>query len=205
MKKSEQLNELFAALSKAQGEICNAKKDSVNPFFKSKYADLAEVLNVSKEALASNDLCVTQMPSYCVETGVVTVTTIIGHSSGQWVESEMDAVAEKMDAQTLGKLITYLRRYSYSAVVGIAQEDDDGNEAAKKAPQKATQKATQKPPVKRRPMMSIDNLAPALKYADERGLELEDCLKSIRSKYDLPTDLEKEIVKYYADKEQNNG
>ena len=132
MQKSESVASLLGALSKAQGEIDNAKKASVNPFFKSKYADLAEVINVSKDALSVNGLSVSQFPSY--EGGVVSITTVIGHASGEWMESTMSAPADKVDVQSLGKIITYLRRYSYSAVLGIAQEDDDGNDAVKHAP-----------------------------------------------------------------------
>lgn len=136
MNKSESVASLLGALSKAQGEIDNAKKASVNPFFKSKYADLAEVINVSKDALSAHGLSVSQFPSY--EGGIVSVTTVIGHSSGEWMESVMSAPADKVDIQSLGKIVTYIRRYSYSAVLGIAQEDDDGNDASKHAPKVAT-------------------------------------------------------------------
>lgn len=184
MEKTENVGELFKALALAQGQICNAKKDSVNPFFKSKYADLAEVINVSKEALSSNGLCVMQFPSH--EGEIVTVTTVIGHSSGEWMKSDVSAVADKMDIQTVGKLITYLRRYAYSAVVGIAQEDDDGQAAAQKAPAK-------------RPTFTSENLAKLLPHAMRSGWTCEEAIHEAVSNYTVSGDMQDEIVKYYAD------
>jgi hypothetical protein len=156
MKKTDNLNELFTALSKAQGEIENAKKDSTNPFFKSKYADLAEVINVAKEPLSNNGLSVLQLPSN--EDGVVTVSTILAHSSGQYIINDISATAEKLDIQTIGKLITYLRRYSYSAIVGIAQEDDDGNAASGKTKPEAKPQAKPEKEKIEKPAKTLDDV-----------------------------------------------
>jgi hypothetical protein len=127
---SPQLNELFAALAKAQGEMDSAKKSSDNPFFKSKYADLAEVWEAIRGPLSKNGLCLTQYPL-----GPEGVISILGHSSGQFIRSVIHLPADKkgqMDAQTIGSMITYARRYSASAIAGIAQDDDDGNAASGK-------------------------------------------------------------------------
>jgi ERF superfamily protein len=127
MKTSEHVNELFAALSKAQGEIRGAVKDSANPFFKSSYADLASVWEACREPLAKHGLCVVQFPRSDGPT--VVVETRIGHSSGQWLEGELTAHAKDDGPQAIGSAITYLRRYSLQSVTGVAPEDDDGEAA----------------------------------------------------------------------------
>jgi len=124
--------DLFKALAKFQGEVENATKGSLNPHFKSKYADLAEVLNTVRPALAANGLSVIQSPSF--DGGVCHVTTTLAHSSGGYITGTMSCVPAKMDGQGVGSSTTYLRRYSLAAVCGIAQEDDDGNAAAHTKP-----------------------------------------------------------------------
>lgn len=120
--------ELFAALSKAQGEIENASKNAANPHFKSKYADLAEVLNTIRPPFAANGLSLIQSPGF--DGAMVSVTTLLAHSSGGYITSTASCVPAKSDAQGIGSSTTYLRRYGAAAVAGIAQEDDDGQEAA---------------------------------------------------------------------------
>ena len=85
MLKSEQINELAAALAKAQGQIEGAKKSSSNPFFKSKYADLAECWSTCREALTANEISVIQMPEEINENGRLNITTMLAHSSGQYI------------------------------------------------------------------------------------------------------------------------
>jgi hypothetical protein len=128
--KSEQINELATALAGAQAELENASKSSNNPHFKSKYADLAEVLNTVRPVLAKHGLSVAQFPGYSHEHKVVAVETVLMHKSGQYLSGTVAAPVTKPDAQGVGSAITYCRRYSLAAVVGIAQEDDDGNEAS---------------------------------------------------------------------------
>lgn len=124
--------ELFAALAKMQGEVENATKGSLNPHFKSKYADLAEVLNTVRPVLAANGLSVIQSPSF--DGGICHVTTTIAHASGGYITGTMSCVPAKQDGQGVGSSTTYLRRYSLAAVCGIAQEDDDGNSSAHSKP-----------------------------------------------------------------------
>jgi hypothetical protein len=124
--------ELFTALAKMQGEVENATKGSLNPHFKSKYADLAEVLNTVRPVLAANGLSVIQSPSF--DGGICHVTTTIAHSGGGYVSGTMSCVPAKQDGQGIGAATTYLRRYSLAAVCGVAQEDDDGNAAAHTKP-----------------------------------------------------------------------
>lgn len=124
--------ELFAALAKMQGEVENATKSSTNPHFRSKYADLAEVLNTVRPVLAANGLSVIQSPSF--DGAVCHVTTTIAHSSGGHISGTISCIPAKMDGQGIGAATTYLRRYSLAALCGVAQEDDDGNTAAHNKP-----------------------------------------------------------------------
>jgi hypothetical protein len=139
MNKSDEINELATALAKAQSEIENASKGSSNPHFKSKYADLAEVLNTVRPVLAAHGLSVAQFPSYA--DGVVSVETVLMHGSGQWLSGIISAPVSKMDAQGVGSATTYCRRYSLAAVAGIAQEDDDANSAVGHSPKQAAKPA----------------------------------------------------------------
>lgn len=120
--------ELFTALASAQGEIENASKNAANPHFKSKYADLAEVLNTIRPVFAKNDLSLIQSPAY--DGSLASVTTVLAHKSGGYLTGTASCVPAKSDAQGIGSATTYLRRYGAAAVAGIAQEDDDGQAAA---------------------------------------------------------------------------
>lgn len=120
--------DLFAALALAQGEVENASKSSSNPHFRSKYADLAEVLNTVRPVFAKNGLSIAQSTAF--DGSLVSVSTLIAHKSGGLIVSEASCVPGKTDAQGIGAATTYLRRYSLAAMAGIAQEDDDGNTAA---------------------------------------------------------------------------
>jgi hypothetical protein len=126
-RRSATLGELFGALAKAQAKIEAADKSGNNPHFNRKYATLGAVIEASREPMAENGLAVVQMPGN-IE-GNVAVTTILGHSSGEWIESTVYVAPAKFDAQGLGSVITYLRRYARMAIVGIAPEDDDGEAA----------------------------------------------------------------------------
>ena len=124
--------ELFTALAVAQGAIENASKNAANPHFKSKYADLAEVLNTIRPTFAANGLSLIQSPGY--DGSIASVTTVLAHSSGGYITGTASCVPAKADAQGIGAATTYLRRYGAAAVAGIAQEDDDGNAAAHNKP-----------------------------------------------------------------------
>jgi len=127
MNKSESIKELASALAKAQGEIENASKSSANPHFKSRYADLTV-----RPVLAKHGLSVAQFPT--LEGTTASVETILMHSSGEWMSGTASSPMQKMDAQGVGSVTTYLRRYSLAAVCGIAQEDDDGHAASMAKP-----------------------------------------------------------------------
>ena len=137
MQRSEQINELAAALAKAQGEIKGAVKDSDNPFFKSKYADLASVWDSCRAALCKNGLSVAQCPhSETDEQGKyhLFIDTLLMHSSGQWLEQSFEIPLVKLDPQALGAATSYGRRYALAAMVGIYQEDADAEPAMKREP-----------------------------------------------------------------------
>jgi hypothetical protein len=124
MNTSEQLNEIAAALTKAQASMKNAALNKVNPHFKSKYADLAGIRDTVVPALTANGIAVVQT----LAQGLV-LTRLI-HTSGQWIESACP-IPTAPDMQKMGSAITYARRYSLSAICGIsADEDDDGNAAS---------------------------------------------------------------------------
>lgn len=125
MEKSENINEIAAALAKAQAEIRGAIKSKSNPYFKSNYADLACVWDACRDPLSKNGLSVVQTPETCDEG--VALSTLLMHSSGQWIQSTYRMPIAKKDPQAVGSALTYSRRYALAAIVGIAQEDDDGN------------------------------------------------------------------------------
>ncbi len=132
---SEPATDIFAALSQAQGEIDAAKKDSTNPAFRSKYADLASVLDVAKAPLAKAGLALTF--DTAASDNHVTLTPCLVHKTGQWIKFEPFAVRlTKSDAQGQGSGLTYGRRYLIQTILGIAAEDDDGNAASEPKPQK---------------------------------------------------------------------
>ena len=129
MPQSDSIKELATALSKVQGELTYAKKDSANPFFKSRYADLESVWDACRSLLAANGLSVIQMPGNYFE-GRMWLVTRLCHTSGEWIEQEMSVPVQKADAQGAGSALTYMRRYALAAFVGVVQADDDGNAAS---------------------------------------------------------------------------
>lgn len=132
MTTSEQINELAAALAKAQAEMGGATKGSANPFFKSKYADLSSVWDACREPLTKHGLAVVQMPSFSSTADgptVVTVETRLIHASGQFMSGAISAAPKDDSPQAIGSVVTYLRRYALQSVVGVAPEDDDAEAA----------------------------------------------------------------------------
>jgi len=125
---STAINELAAALSKAQAKIEGAVKDSTNPFFKSKYADLQSVVDAIRAPFAENNLAVTQTTDFDKECGICIITTLM-HSSGQWIRGALPIMAIKQDPQGTGSAISYARRYALAAIAGVYQCDDDSESA----------------------------------------------------------------------------
>ncbi len=144
---SHQMDQIFGAMAAAQGAMSAAAKDSTNPFFNSKYADLSSVWNACRDSLSKNNICVIQTTK--AHDDRLHLVTLLGHSSGQWIkgtieikvripESEVDKYGKLKkinELQLLGSYFTYLRRYCLSAMVGVApDEDDDGNKGQRKEP-----------------------------------------------------------------------
>lgn len=126
METSTQINELAEALSKFQGKMKPVIFDSSNPYYKSKYASLSALVSCAAPILSENGLSVTQILE---EDG--TVETLLLHKSGQWLSSRLKLNPVKSDPQGVGSAITYTRRYSYAAILGlVSDEDDDGNAAS---------------------------------------------------------------------------
>lgn len=125
---SEQLGQLAKALAAAQGEMGAAKKDAINPHFKSKYADFGAIVEASRPVLAKHGLAILQ--STPTEGATITVATRLIHLSGEWIESSLTLTAKDNSPQAVGSALTYGRRYGWSTLIGLAaDEDDDGNKA----------------------------------------------------------------------------
>jgi hypothetical protein len=173
MEMSESLAEIGVALSKFQGEVNNVSKDKAGYGYK--YADLAQILDVVRPLLAKHGLSVIQMPGKS-DSGV-TVSTMVLHTSGQWIKSEtelpMDSAAKMSAAQAAGSVITYARRYALAAALGIAQEDDDARKpengyAAANKVVAASQASAKKP-------------APA---SENKGMDWQQFCSAAKSKFE---------------------
>jgi hypothetical protein len=141
MKTSETIAKIAPALLKAQKSITFASKDSLNPHFKSKYADLGSVIEAVKPALNDSGIAFVQTTGTS-DPGILAMTTRLLHESGEWMEDTATCPLPKNDPQGYGSACTYLRRYSLAAIVGLYQDDDDGNGASGKDKEK---KATPDP------------------------------------------------------------
>ncbi|KKL52223.1 hypothetical protein LCGC14_2287630 [marine sediment metagenome] len=137
---SKEIGELVKALAKVQGSIKPAKRESTNPFFKAKYADLTSVWDSCRKELSQNNLVIIQTTKG--NDGKVTVLTTLAHESGQWIRGEISLRPVKTDPQGYGSALTYARRYSLAAMVGIATGEDDDAEDATRGKRKEKVKTT---------------------------------------------------------------
>lgn len=128
MEHSETINQIAAAVIAAQGELGAAKKTADNPFYKTKYADLAGVIETARPVLTRHGLGVVQSADCDGELAVV--ETLLVHTSGEWFKSRTVLKPTKADPQGMGSAVTYARRYAFMAIIGLAAEDDDGNAAS---------------------------------------------------------------------------
>ena len=133
---SETIGKLAGALAKAQSQMTMIEGKSTNPFFNSKYASLAAVLEVAMPALNANEVALVQGNRWESNSNGFYITSMLMHSSGEWIKSEIRMPITKKDAHGIGAATTYGRRYLLSSMVGVAQADDDGNGAIQKAPRK---------------------------------------------------------------------
>lgn len=129
METSQEVKDIFAALNKFQSEVSPTKKHAENPYFKSSYADLASIWENIQKPLTSSGLCITQ--AIGVYNDKISVFTMLGHISGQWIKSVYPVNPPKADPQGVGSAITYARRYALSAMLGLVSEKDDDGERAR--------------------------------------------------------------------------
>jgi len=133
---SPTIGKLVEAIAKASLKFETVLKDADNPAYRSKYADLPTIIDATRKHLAVEGVIVSQMPHASFgqdEAKMLTVTTLMAHSSGEWMASDLTLPAmmrERFDAQSVGSAITYARRYALAAMTNVAQEDDDGNKAS---------------------------------------------------------------------------
>jgi hypothetical protein len=150
------MKELATAMAKAQAEIKAALKDSKNPHFKSSYADLTSVWDACRTALTKNGLSVVQIPGF--DANDVWLETMILHSSGESLSGRYPLRPSQQTPQGYGSALTYARRYSLAAMVGVvADEDDDGNAASNRG--------NYEPPARQAPRVD-PTMAKAKSYVD---------------------------------------
>ena len=185
MNKSESITNLATALAMAQMNIKGAIKDSANPFFKSKYADLSSVVEAIRPAFGQCGLSYVQRiePS---DRDEVRVETILMHASGEWLScGVLNLPVSKADAQGFGSALTYARRYSLAAACGVAPEDDDGNAATKSAPKSIAVSVWDTMPADEQKFLSdiaeevtaqinLNNIEGAKKYIDDQNLDADE-------------------------------
>jgi len=171
MTTSETIIEITKALIELQAELKPAKKDSLNPHFKSTYADLTSVMEAVKPLLKQNGLAVSQ-----VNDGDILVTYLL-HKSGEFITSKTPILYADGNPQKFGSGMTYARRYALAAILGVCTEDDDANEAVK---------PEAKPAKKSNPAMdfyapleakqAVKQLTTCQEYVDRIKYQM-DCLK----------------------------
>jgi len=222
VEKSATIGELAKALAKAQAAMKPVIADSENPYFKSKYADLAAVWENCRKPLTDNGLSVVQVIEHEDNTRVV-VKTILLHESGEWISSRLGLTPVKNDPQSIGSAITYGRRYSLAAMVGVCAEDEDDD--AEKATgrdhptppptrtsqqhhqpqqknntpqeqQKSQQKSQQKPGAAGSPLVTDQQLKKIYATSRSLGLEKETMIAIIQKRYQKQSS--KELTKQEA-------
>ena len=162
---SEQIDEIAAAIAKAQAELENVERGGTNPHFHSRYTQLGAVLDEVRPKFAKHGVAILQHAVNGVGSNVGIVTRL-AHSSGQWIESSLYVAPTSFDAQGAGSVISYLRRYALMAVAGIGPDDDDGEaavgrpqEVARRIPNGATRVAIPPPPPS--PPSNVSPLSPS--------------------------------------------
>lgn len=125
---SDAIDQIATALAKAQAEIEAAIEDKKNPHFKSSYASLYSIWQACRQAISKQGISVSQLTSF--EGDMLILNTLLMHSSGQWLLSQMPVISAKMTPQAIGSAMTYMRRYGLAAAVGVAPGDDDDGQLA---------------------------------------------------------------------------
>lgn len=180
---SEKIDLLAGALTAFQNEIKDPARDADNPFFKSKYVTLDDLLRQVRPVLAKNGLSFIQMPGGDGKT--ITVKTVLMHVSGQYIETDALALqVAKVDPQGAGSAVTYGRRYALSAVLGVAWDDDDDGNKASGNGQAESDGAAKQPTSKRSDRgLMINTIVGIVK---EKGLENQKVTELIHSNFNKP-------------------
>jgi len=177
MKQSEKIDQIAIALSNVQAEDLLALTDSTNPFFNSKYADLSSVWEVIRKPLVENNLSVAQTFDISDDGSPIIITTLM-HSSGQWLRGKLKMKPDKPGPQAVGSCITYGRRYSLAAMIGVCPEDDDANGATKKNKKDSKNMANSSPEPKTMVGDATENQINAItKIAAKKSLDETEALK----------------------------
>ena len=192
MRTSESIEHLATAFANAQAELQNPPKNKTNPHFKSSYVDLADGLDAVRKTFAKHNLSFIQ--GTAVSDGIIVMNTRILHKSGQWIESEYP-VSGFSKPQEMGSAMTYARRYSLFAMVGVAGEDDDDGNAAQASTESAQPAAVKKPAAKN----AKPEMEPGLKPEDS-----EKVLKVFQAGLKL-ADNDADLVRWAADNKDEIG
>lgn len=188
--RSETIGELATALAVSQGKMQPAKKSSYNPFTKRNYADLSAVWDAVREPLSNNGLSVMQMPGK-IENGRVSITTVLIHKTGEYIQSTIFMPTGKGDAQSIGSAITYGRRYALAAMVGVSLEDDDaematdhgGNDMGNSAKNnQALHKTQNKPKQSGKPSQKIITVSELGKVLSDKKIAINDFSRLVYNK-----------------------
>jgi len=183
---------IAAALAAAQGEMGRALKSANNPHFRSKYADLASVMDACMPALTAHGIAVTQPVRR--EDGEMVLYTVLHHADSDQTldDGGLPLIVNKRDMQGLGSALTYARRYGLMAMAGIAPEDDDGNAAAAAPPPKKERRS--EPPAGPSPE-AIEAATASLCNADTL-----DALKAIFTELPINIKSRHEVIKAKDDR-----
>lgn len=190
--RSESTKEIALALSKAQGQFDHAKKDVKNEFFKSKYADLASVIDAAKKPLSDNGLAVVQVVDADNEGGIYLETTLL-HSSGEWISGRYPIKPTKTDPQAVGSAITYARRYAFSAMTGIAADDDDGNAASNSGNHQSAADSHSHPEPEKPWYNEFENHKTQMIADIKAGKSADQIITNLRRKYKLSKQIAEQI------------
>lgn len=171
---SEKVAELAKALAKAQSEMSGAIKASVNPHFKSRYADLSAVFDACRAALNKNEIAIVQRVEN--DPNGVAVSTTLLHSSGEWISDRCWLPVAQKTAQAYGSAITYGRRYGLAALAGVAaEEDDDGNEASALVPAQVRSQPAPVPQAEPYPVDAQETVGgPIVPFGKNKGKPLSE-------------------------------
>lgn len=209
MERSEKIGELIAALTLARKDFKPIVRATTNEYFDRKYAELVDYIDATKDALTANGLSIVQAADYNPENTTVLLTTLLVHTSEQWLENLLlipvsprerkkrhddeerphpNEAQRKPDAQSIGGAITYGRRYAYCAMLSIAAkgEDDDGNAAAGRSQEQSRDWGTStETDAKKGRNLNKQQLAAFWSSVKQSGRPNEQVRAYLKEKYDI--------------------